>query len=306
MTNIHLLIVAVMVGTAFLAGTTNYFLTYDSKLTTRDKWIKYFASILLSTCATLTVPLFLQILSNNILDQLSFKNALIFGGFCILAGFFSKRYLEDLYSKVKNLEKKVDQQEEETKNELLQSAKDTEAINKKVEDLEETIEEIEIDNVPSEIKDAIISNQTFSFAESTVESLIKALLSTKYSLRTISGISKDTNISSERLTAVMEHLKILGFAESKIGSNGKNYWRILKNPIKIYSANYGITGNFVDVSTQIKELISNEVYHGLATQAFFNINDPAPGIVKSLKIHYRFHGREKDINVVEGETFKIE
>jgi hypothetical protein len=299
-------IVAIIIGAGLLTGTTNYFMTCDLKLKTSENWVKFFASIFLSTCASLTVPLFLQILSNNLLDQASFKSTLIFTGFCILAGFFARRYLDDLYAKLKNLENKVDKQEEETEKKLTQTAKDTEAVNKKVEDLEESIEEVEADNIPNEILESLKTDTTFNINDNEISDLIKALNSPKYSLRTLNGISKESKISLDRLRPFMDHLKHFGFAESKVGTDGKTYWRLLKYPIKIYSANYGIAGHYADVAPIIKKMISQGDYHGIATQAFLGIPDPAPGIVKKLKVHYRIHGKEKDFTVDEGDPFRIE
>jgi hypothetical protein len=104
----------------------------------------------------------------------------------------------------------------------------------------------------------------------------------------------------------MNHLKYFGFAETKIGADGKTYWRLLKYPIKIYSANYGIAGHYADITSIINSMISKGEYQGVATQTFFKIPDPAPGIAKKLKVHFRIQGKEKDFTVNEGEIFKIE
>lgn len=300
------IIVAIIFGSGVFTGITNYFLTCDLKLKTKENWIRFFASIFLSTCAALTVPLFLQILSNNLLDQANFKNKLIFSGFYVLAGFFAKRYLDDLYAKIKNLEKKVEEQEKETEKKLSQTTKDTEAVNKKVEDLEESIEEVEPENISNEIRESLKSNADFNLNDTEISDLIKSLYSPKYSLRTLNGISKEAKITVDRLRPVLDHLKHFGFAETKVGSDGTTYWRLLKYPIKIYSANYGIAGHYTDVTAIINNMISKGDYHGIASQAFLGINDPAPGIVKKLKVHYRIHGKEKDFTVNEGDTFKIE
>lgn len=299
-------IIIIIVGSGLLGGITNFFLLFDTDSKNKERWSKFFASITLSLCASFTVPLFLQILSNNILDTLSFKNALIFTGFCIIASFFSKRFLEDLYQKVKNLENKVEKQDEETKKGLQESAKNTEAINKKVEDLEESFEESELDSIPSEVKTAILSNNQFSFQEIELENLINSIFSAKYSNRTVNGIAKETGITQEKIQQVLEHLKDYGFAESRIGSNNRDFWRILKNPIKIYSANYGIAGNFADVTSKIKELISKGIFEITASQSFLGIQDPVPGIAKILKIHCRIHGRERELQYNEGDKFQID
>lgn len=305
MTNNQIILIIIF-GTGLLTGSTNYFLTCDLKLSKKDNWIKFLSSVLLSMCASLTVPLFLQILSNNLLDDGKFKNNLIFIGFCVLAGFYSKRFLSDLYVKVKNLENKVEKEKELTGNKLKQTEKDTEAINKKVEDLEESIEEVESENVPEEIKESLRDIPNINLSREEIEKLINALFTPKYSLRTLNGISKESGISKDKLTQIMEYLRNFGFVESKEVFGGKAYWRILKYPIKIYSANYGIVGHYRDVSLKLKNMISQGEYQGTATQAFLGIPDPAPGIVKNLKVHYRIHGKEKDFTVREGDTFKIE
>jgi hypothetical protein len=81
---------------------------------------------------------------------------------------------------------------------------------------------------------------------------------------------------------------------------------LLKHPIKIYSANYGIHGHYTDVASKIQQMIAEGDYQGVATQAFLGIQDPFPGKLKRLKIHYRSNGQEKAIEVKEGDTFIIE
>lgn len=307
------IIILIICGAGVLTGLTNYVVTCDLSRPIKENCIKLLSSILLSTCASFTIPLFLQILSNNLLDKPNFKGELILCGFCILAGFFSKRFLEDLYAKVRNLERKVDKRDEETDNKLNQTesklnqtAKNTEAINKKIEDLEESIEEVEPDIMKNEIAESLKLNSTVEFNESEIESLSKSLFSPKYSLRTIKGISDESKIPEGKVRLVMEHLKNFGFAENKDGADGKTYWRLLKYPIKIYSANYGITGHYVDVASKINQMIAAGDYTGIASQTFLGIPDPAPGIVKKLKVHYRIQGKEKDLTVNEGDQFRIE
>jgi hypothetical protein len=301
----HILIVLIIVCSGLLGGTTNFLMLYDFKLNNKECWLKFLSSIFLSVSAAFTVPLFLQILSNNILDQLSFKNALVFTGFCVLAAFFSKRYLEDLYLKVKNLERQIGKQEQQTSNELIQSAKKTEAVNKKIDDLEESIEEFVPEELPIGIRDAILGIEKISLSGSDEKKIMNTLFSNKFSWRTIEGISKESGIEFPIIAAVLEHLRDYGFAESKTGLIGQTLWRILKHPIKIYSANYGVPGNFTDISDKINGMITDNIFQGIASQAFFGIQDPKPGVGKVLKIHYRLNGKEKDLTVDEGYSFSL-
>lgn len=298
-------IVIIIVGSGLLGGLTNYLMLYDKNLTTREQWIKAFASVLLSLCAALTVPLFLQILSNNLLDSLTFKNGLIFTGFCVIASFFSKRFLEDVYSKLEKLDKKIDNTREETKDKVESVTQKTDQVIKKVDDLEESIESIEDGELPTGIKETIKENRDITLDDTEIEAIIRSLLSEKFSLRTHEGIAKQTNVQAEKIKSLLEFLTDRGLAEKKVSSQGRDLWRILKYPIKIYSASYGVRGKTVDVTNKIKDLVAQGIYEGSVSPGFFGVEDPAYGTPKVLKIHCRIYGKERELTFGDGHSFKI-
>jgi len=300
--NSQIIVVIIIVASGLLGGLANFYTLYNFKLDQKENRIKFYASILLSLCGSFTVPLFLQILSNNLLDNITFKNALILTGFCVLGSIFSKRFLEDAYAKVYSKLNRLDEAQRENANEIENVSNKTEKVNKKVEDLEESSEEIESDVVPTEIKKSLLEHKKGLLAEEQLEEIVKALLSNKYSFRSIQGIHKDTKIEKEKIKETLQHLVEHGFAEIRVGSNGKDYWRILKYPIKIYSATYGD----VDITDKIEDLVSKEIYQGAVSPSTFGIPDPQYGTVKTLKIHYRILGKEKTLKLADGNTFKID
>lgn len=300
------IIISIIIGSGILGGLTNFFMLFDSKLNVKENWIKFLASVLLSLCASLTVPLFLQILSNNILDSITFKNSLIFTGFCILASFFSKRFLEDVYARLNKLDKKVDETKKETENKLENVTQRTDTVVKKVEDLEEGSEEIESDNIPTEIKDSISKYKKGVLADTELEKIVQSLFSTQYSFRTMEGIRKDTSLGNERVKEILDHLVEHGFAERKVGFHGKDIWRILKYPIRIYSAAYIWPNGQIDITDPIKGLVARGIYQGTVDPSTFGIPDPIYGTLKTLKIHCRIHGQEKELTFKDGQTFRIE
>src|ERR1700680_3611262 len=96
-----LIVILIILGAGILGGVTNYFLIYEfsseqvsEPLISEKRWVNFWKSVLVSLCAAITVPLFLQIISNNLLQEqangtLPTKNYFILAGFCILAAFFS-------------------------------------------------------------------------------------------------------------------------------------------------------------------------------------------------------------------------
>lgn len=208
------IIISIIVSAGLLGGLTNFFLLYNLDYKTKECWINFFKSILLSLCASLTVPLFLQIISNNLLDipkdgAISDKNYFILAGFCVLAAFYSKRFLDDLYSKVNKAEAKA----EEAKKSATEAEK---FIESKLEE-EQNDSEIEPtkanDTKAETIKDKIeksanifntdINTYLKDKADSEMEIILLDLQKSKYRDRSIEGISRSTKIHQNNVTVII-------------------------------------------------------------------------------------------------------
>ena len=224
----------------------------------------------------------------------------------LLQVFSRKIFLEDLYTKVNNLNKKVDAVEKETSAKLNTVTNKTEKVIKKVEDLEENTEELESDKVSTEINASIEKYKPELLTSTDRELVLQSLLSSKFSWRTLTGISKETHIPREKAEELLEHLAEHGFVEKKVNSSGKFIWRVLKYPIRIYSATYIWPTGQVDVTPQMKDLVAKGIYQGEVHPKTFGIPDPAHRIQKTLKIHCRINGQEKDLSFKDFETFKLE
>ncbi|MFA6149939.1 MAG: YEATS-associated helix-containing protein [Chitinophagaceae bacterium] len=212
------IIILIIVFSGLLGGLTNFFLSFDIENSRKECWINFFKAVLLSLCSSVTVPLFLQIISNNLLDNsvnASYpeKNYFILAGFCILASIYSKRFLDDLYDRVKKVEDKADKAE------------------KKVQNLEESGQEIENVNELLQIDNAQLSNLESTYSKEQLLDVINAIIESKYSYRTVGGIAKSSTTGLTRME-VVEILRILkseGVVESKINRNGNETWRVISS-----------------------------------------------------------------------------
>lgn len=211
-------IIAIILGAGVLGGLTNFYLSYDFNYKEREAKINFFKALLLSTSAAITVPLFLQIISNNLLDkpatetEYPVKNYFILAGFCVLAAFYSKRFLEDLYDRVKKIETKADNAE------------------KKVEQLETNSQELD---TPEEIlttRDTtkILIGET-EYTEEQFKSVFSAIIGSKYTYRTVSGIVKDTKppLMKEQVIGILNILKTNGLADSRKNKQGHTIWGLI-------------------------------------------------------------------------------
>jgi len=107
-------IIGIIIIAGLLGGFTNFLLLYNLTYKKKECWVSFFKSMFLGLCASITVPLFLQIIQTNLLDfpkdtTFQDKNYFVLFGFCVLAAIFSKTFLENLNSKVNKVEQKVDE-----------------------------------------------------------------------------------------------------------------------------------------------------------------------------------------------------
>lgn len=101
-------LLGIMVGTGLLGGAANY-------LNSPKEERNLMRSLLMGLVATIAIPLFLKVVDSNILNDTKGDtlNYFIYAGCCVLAAFYSARFLEGLSSRVlQNLQEKVDRTSE--------------------------------------------------------------------------------------------------------------------------------------------------------------------------------------------------
>lgn len=100
-----LMILGIMVAAGLLAGIANYFLSDTEGKTASRELVKF---IVLGIVVALTVPLFLNMTSSNLLEfGRTRPNALfVFAGFCLIFVLLSRRPVENIVNKLKQLGQK--------------------------------------------------------------------------------------------------------------------------------------------------------------------------------------------------------
>ena len=207
-------IILIIILAGLLGGVTNFFLVWNKDIKGRESNMLLIKCILMGLCASFTVPLFLQVLPNTLLDisdSMTAKNYLIIAGLCVLAAYFSKSFLEDLYKKISSLEKK------------------TESIDKKAEEAKKAVEEVELqnqelDNIGEIVQDVINKSQT-SIDPKKIEEVTNAVLNTTYSFRTVPGIAEDTLRDTDKVKEILDLLKDTGYVEMKKNKRGNEIWK---------------------------------------------------------------------------------
>lgn len=224
-------IVLIMLTAGILGGYTNYLVIKEEvsstegadSLQTINRNLKK-KSLFLGVSASLLVPLFLTTISSSILDfslVYPLKNYFIFGGFCLLAAISSKRFIEDVYSRI------------------IKAENEAKAANAKAEDAQEVVKELQESNTEvneddyKRLLDNLAKIKTIVDAptKEDVYKVVKAFIDSKYSYRTASGVAKESNLNVNEVERILNWLKELDISNSKLNRKGHTVWKIQINEL---------------------------------------------------------------------------
>ena len=193
-------LISIMVFAGIFGGTVNFFQLYSKDY---FGWNNYWKCVIVGLGASFLVPLFLQMISSNLVDGTGTNNkdCLVFLGFCLIASIFSIRFIETIGDKIlKQVEKA---------SAIANEAKEIAKINKEEVGLIAS-KATEID--PTEI----ISPSSFSIIDATTinhesnegttaspltdfAAIINSHKNNPYTFRTLNGIIRDTGINKEKV-----------------------------------------------------------------------------------------------------------
>jgi hypothetical protein len=98
----------------------------------------------------------------------------------------------------------------------------------------------------------------------------------------------------------------LVFQDDKLEHDGYMIYELQQTSrLKIVAAVYGAESNYVDVTSVLQSLVKEDSLIVKVYNSTFNI-DPAPGVVKALRVTYRLGERVKTVVIRESETLVIE
>lgn len=195
--NRPLLITLLMLIAGLLGGITNYFRIEEDK----KEWSAFFKNILMGISAALLIPLFLNMISSNLLKESSDDNLKLFilFGFCLIASLSSKAFIQTISDRVLNEVKK-------TKEKVENIEKDVEPIISKETEAEE-----------GEDTGSFLKSRGFSFDEDS-KKVLNSLGRGKYSWRSLPGITKETGLPEQN---VLNSLNWLSSNRLVVKTSGK-------------------------------------------------------------------------------------
>jgi DNA-binding PadR family transcriptional regulator len=216
-------IIIIMIVAGVLGGVVNYGLSRPEKFDLSGLlW-----SILIGMAAALLVPLFLNTISSTLLTGILEGTAkpsdvYVYFGFCLLGAIASKSMIYTLTNKIlKTAEEAKDKVEDLEKNVSPIIIKETEPENGQDEEVQE------------ELASTGTTARSFGLVGDDAPKIIKALGNSKYSRRTVSGVSKEAGVKTDKTIEILEWLQKngLGFTTGA----PKHYWSLTQEGRSVFA-----------------------------------------------------------------------
>ena len=200
----HMLIVLlIMVAAGLLGGVANCYLSDRQGDAGRREWGKY---LTLGVIVALTVPLFLNMISSNLLEAPRTRpvDFFVFAGFCLIYVVASRRLVENMANRLLG-------QMEQMKRELGQ-IKERQPENPPPAVREEPAEAAGKPETPKE-----------SLSYNDIE-ILRALAKDNYVYGNLAGITDETGLTREVVSNRLTVLKNLGIIETRISEKNVLHW----------------------------------------------------------------------------------
>jgi hypothetical protein len=208
-----LVILLIMIAAGILGGIANLFLSDPPSDASRPAWGKY---AILGVIAALTVPLFLNMISSNLLEAARTRpvDFFVFGGFCLIYVVASRRVFENVANKLLG---QMDQMKREM-NQLGGQRLDTSVIAVREEmppALDAAAAAPAVTLKPEVVRESLSYNDI---------EILRALAEENFVYGNLVGLTDKTGLARELVSARLTVLKNLGIIETRINEKNVLHW----------------------------------------------------------------------------------
>ena len=204
-----LIVLLIMIVAGVLGGVANYFLSDRQNGANPRDWAKY---PILGVIAALTVPLFLNMISSNLLEAARTRpvDFFVFAGFCLIYVVASRRVFENVANKLLN-------QMDQMKREMVQIKQQRpEAPAPVFRDEPTAVADVPLPAVkPEVIKESLSYNDI---------EILRALSEDSYVYGNLVGLTDKTGLARELVSSRLTVLKSLGIIETRINDKNVLHW----------------------------------------------------------------------------------
>ena len=205
-----LVILLIMVAAGVLGGLANYFLSERQRDTVRHEWVKY---AILGVVSALTVPLFLNMISSNLLEAARSRpvDFFVFAGFCLIYVVASRRVFENVANRLLH---QMDQMKREMAQLKLQRQ---EASSPLPRDESALAPESSPVLKPEVVKESLSYNDI---------EILRALAEESFVYGNLVGLTDKTGLARDIVSVRLTVLKNLGIIETRINDKNVLHWYV--------------------------------------------------------------------------------
>ncbi len=212
-------IVLVMLVAGILGGLMNFFISTQEKSSTMPWW----QHMVLGIGASFMVPLFLNMISSGLIKEIIGASStapgdgsklFVLAGFSLVAAVSSRAFIRSLTAKVLQDVKEA-KLEAEKATSVAHEAKSQASTALNVLDENEASDAEEPQTLKAEVKPTLTTNELRIITEMTTG---------RYSMRSISGLAKDTSLEKDAVNAAISSLMEKGLIEQGTNSRGETRW----------------------------------------------------------------------------------
>ena len=209
-----LVILLIMVMAGVLGGVANYFLSDRQNDTGRRDWGKF---LILGVIAALTVPLFLNMISSNLLEAARTRpvDFFVFAGFCLIYVVASRRVFENVANKLMG-------QMEQMRREMgqIKQQRQEAPVSAPVAPREEPTTVVA--EAPAAIKPEVVRE---SLSYNDIE-ILRALAEDSYVYGNLVGLTDKTGLARDLVSTRLTVLKNFGIIETRINDKNVLHWYV--------------------------------------------------------------------------------
>ena len=206
-----LVVLLIMIAAGILGGIANYYLSDRQSDSGRGDWGKF---LILGIIAALTVPLFLNMISSNLLEAARTRpvDFFVFAGFCLIYVVVSRRFFENVANRLMN-------QMDQVRREMGQMKQQRQDAPPPATPREEPapVTEAPVAPKPEVIRESLSYNDI---------EILRALAEDSYVYGNLVGLTDKTGLARDIVSARLTVMKNLGVIETRINDKNVLHWYV--------------------------------------------------------------------------------
>lgn len=190
------LVVGTMLVSGVVGGLINSYLSDPAS----EKPLTWWQYIIVGVGAAFMVPVFLNMISSRLISEIKgdtvdseiLSKLLVLAGFCLLAAVSSRAFIRSMTDRLLQ--------------EVSAAKKEAKEAKKQAESAEQLVS-LTVETEPTEEPPTGVAKESKKIAISDIEKqILQSMVNSRFAMRSISGISKDTTIPKEQVNATLSSL----------------------------------------------------------------------------------------------------